>query len=149
MGLIALGAISLAVLIYALVKMKRARERRELDRYSIEPDALHALLAANTDVLVLDVRQPLDLLAFPETIPGAKRVAPKEVVKWVKSIPRDRETILYCTCPSDETSRSVLKKALALEFTRVRVLKGGLGAWKTRGFTVEPYVEAFRLDTAT
>jgi rhodanese-related sulfurtransferase len=149
MGLMAIGAIGLGVLIFVLIRMKRARERQELDRYSIEPEALHALLETNADVLVLDVRQPLDLLAFPETIPGAKRVAPKEIVKWIDSIPRDRETILYCTCPSDQTSRFVLKKALALEFSRTRVLKGGLAGWKARGFTVEPYVDSFHLDTAT
>jgi rhodanese-related sulfurtransferase len=146
--LLAIGTVSVCALILMIVRMKRARERRELERYSIEPAALHALLAAKQEVLVMDVRQPLDLLASPEIIPGAKRFAPKEVLEQARSIPRDKDTVIYCTCPSERTSRAVLRKALALNFTRIKFLKGGLEAWKAQGFPVERYVASFRLDTA-
>jgi len=42
----------------------------------------------------------------------------------------------------------VLGKARALNFTRVKLLKGGLAAWKEKGYPVEPYLEPFQLDTA-
>jgi rhodanese-related sulfurtransferase len=147
--LIAVCATSLSVLISVVVRVKRNRAQRELERYSIEPAALHALLAANQDVLVMDVRQPLDLLASPEIIPGAKRIAPKEVLEQASLIPKDRDTVIYCTCPTERTSRTILRKALALHLTRIKFLKGGLAAWKAQGFPVEPYLASFRLDSAS
>jgi rhodanese-related sulfurtransferase len=127
--------------------IKRRRDQRELDQHCITPEALHDLLASKQDVLIFDVRQPLDLLADSEIIPGAKRLAPKEVIENPSLIPRERDSVVYCTCPSDETSRSILNRALALKFLRVKFLKGGLAAWKAKGYPVEPYNKPFRLDS--
>jgi rhodanese-related sulfurtransferase len=129
--------------------IKRARDRRELEQYSITPEALHTLLASNREVLIFDVRLPLDLLADSEIIPGAKRVAPKEVLENPRLIPQEKEAIVYCTCPSEKTSRAILHKALAMNFSRVKFLKGGLDGWKARGYPVEPYTESFHLDTGS
>jgi rhodanese-related sulfurtransferase len=41
------------------------------------------------------------------------------------------------------------RRALALNFLKVKFLRGGLAAWKQRGYPVEPYRETFHLDTAT
>jgi len=57
------------------------------------------LLAANREVLLFDVRQPLDLLASYEIIPGAKRILPREVLENPSLIPREKDSIVYCTCP--------------------------------------------------
>jgi rhodanese-related sulfurtransferase len=129
--------------------IKRARDRRELERYSITPEALHDLLVSNREVLIFDVRLPLDLLADSEIIPGAKRVAPKEVLENPALIPQEKEAIVYCTCPSERTSRAILHKALAMNFSRVKFLKGGLDGWKAKGYPVEPYTESFHLDTGS
>jgi len=129
--------------------IKRARDRRELERYSITPEALHDLLVSNPEVLLFDVRLPLDLLADSQIIPGAKRVAPKEVLENPTLIPREKEAIVYCTCPSEETSRAILHKALALNFSRIKFLKGGLDGWKAKGYPVEPYTESFHLETGS
>ena len=43
----------------------------------------------------------------------------------------------------------ILEKALALNFTRIKFLKGGLDAWKAKGYPVERYTTAFHLDTAS
>jgi rhodanese-related sulfurtransferase len=128
---------------------KRNRDLRELEQYSITPEALHALLDSNHETLVVDVRLPLDLLVDSEIIPGAKRIAPKEVIENPALIPQDRDTILYCTCPSDKSSRRVLRKALAANFTRTKFLRGGLEGWKAKGYPVEPYTKSFHLDTAS
>ena len=126
---------------------RRVKARDEMERHSITPEGLHALLASNRDVLLYDVRIPLDLLANSEILPGAKRLAPKEVLANPSLIPKDVESVVYCTCPSDKTSRTVLHRVLALGFLRVKFLKGGLEAWKARGFPVEPYEKSFHLDT--
>lgn len=127
--------------------IKRSRGERELERHSISAEDLHSLQSAGKEVLIFDVRQPLDLLAYPEIIPGAKRVPPEEVLEQPSLIPKEREAVVYCTCPSDKTSRSVLRRALGLQFRRIRFLRGGLAAWKAKGYPVEAYTEAFHLYT--
>jgi rhodanese-related sulfurtransferase len=147
--IVTLIAISAVVLAIAAYWIKRARDRRELEQHSITPEDLRALLAADREVLVFDVRLPLDLLADSDIIPGARRLAPKEVEANPSLIPKEKDTIVYCTCPSDKTSRTILRKALALEFSRVKFLKGGLDGWKARGYPVEPYTRSFHLDTGS
>ena len=141
-----LGGICVSVLcLSTVIWIKRTTGRREMEPHSITADGLHTLLGANTEVLLFDVRQPLDLLANAEMIPGAKRIPPKEVLENPSLIPKERDSIVYCTCPSDKTSRTVLRRALALHFLRVKFLKGGLAAWKAKGYPLEPYKESFRL----
>ncbi len=148
MYLIAICVAGLAVLIFGLVRIIQVRHHRELERYSIDPDELHALLASKKDIVLLDVRHPLDLLAHSEIIPGARRVPPKDVMEQAQLIPKDQDSVLYCTCTSEKTSRRVLENALGLNFSRIRFLKGGLAAWKEKGYPVEPYTKSFHLDTA-
>jgi rhodanese-related sulfurtransferase len=143
--LIAIIAVVLAIAYW----IKRTRDRRELEEHSITPEALRALLATDRGVLVFDVRLPLDLLADSDIIPGARRIAPKEIEANPSLIPKEKDTIVYCTCPSDKTSRTILRKALALEFSRVKFLKGGLDGWKAKGYPVEPYTRSFHLDTGS
>ncbi len=143
--LIAIGVVVLGIAYW----IRHARDSRALEQHSITPEALHELLAANQEVLIFDVRLPLDLLADSKIIPGARRIPPEDVKRNPSLIPRDKDTVVYCTCPSDKTSRAILRKALAMQFSCVRFLKGGLDGWKARGYPVEPYKESFHLDTAS
>jgi rhodanese-related sulfurtransferase len=149
MYLIAICAVGLAALIFGIFRTKQLRDRRKLERYSIDADELHTLLELKKDIVVLDVRQPLDLLAHSEIIPGARRVPPKEVMDQAELIPRDKDSVIYCTCVSEKTSRMVLENALRLQFSRIKFLKGGLAAWKEKGYPVEVYDKPFHLDTAS
>jgi rhodanese-related sulfurtransferase len=141
--LTAICAAAMCVLI--AIRIKRRTDRREMEQHSITPEVLHTLLAADQEVLVFDVRQPLDLLANSEIIPGAKRIPPKEVLENPSLIPKERDSIVYCTCPSDKTSREVLHRVLGLHFLKIKFLKGGLAAWKALGYPVEPYSKPFHL----
>jgi rhodanese-related sulfurtransferase len=147
MYLVAICVVGFCILIFGLVRMRQLRRRRELERYSIDADELHALLESKSDIVLLDVRQPLDLLAHSEIIPGAQRIPPKDVMEQAALIPKDKDSVLYCTCVSEQTSRMVLKNALGLQFSRIKFLKGGLAAWKEKGYPVEPYTKPFHLDT--
>jgi rhodanese-related sulfurtransferase len=137
-----------AVVLLAALRAKRARDRREMEWYSITPEALHSLLASKQDVLLFDVRQPLDLLGNSVIIPGAKWLAPREVLENPSLLPRDKDLIVYCTCPSAKTSRSILHRALGMGFSRIKFLKGGLENWRANGFPVEPYNKPFHLDSS-
>jgi rhodanese-related sulfurtransferase len=138
---IAIAIICAIVVIWA----KRSKSQSELDRHSISVEQLQSMMVSGQEVLLFDVRQPLDLLAYPELIPGARRIPPEEVLNTPSLLPRYEDIVVYCTCPGDKTSRIVLRRSLALGFTRIRFLTGGLAAWKTKGYPVEPYRESFRL----
>lgn len=147
---VALIVIAVALLCLAIaIWIERTRNRRSLEQHSITPEALHTLLASNQEILLLDVRQPLDLLADLEIIPGAQRIFPKEIIENPSLIPREKDVVAYCTCPGDKTARVIIHRAHALHFDRVKFLKGGLSAWKASGYPVEPYNETFHLDSAS
>lgn len=146
--LLALIVICVAVAglsVVIILRMKDLKNQREMEQHSITAEQLHGLLASHQGVLLFDVRQPLDLLAFPEIIAGAQRIPPEEVLARPSLIPREKDAVVYCTCPSDKTSRAILRRALALQFFRIKFLKGGLAAWKAKGYPVEPYKEVFHL----
>ena len=146
--LLTLTAICVAVLFLLIVlRIKRTRDQHEMEQHSITAEELHSLLASNQDILLFDVRQPLDLLAHTEIIPGAQRIPPKEVLENPSLIPKEKDTVVYCTCPDDKTSRRILHRALAMHLIRIKFLKGGLAAWKAKGYPVEPYREVFHLYT--
>ena len=125
---------------------KRSRDRlRTMEQHAISPEQLYSLLDAHQHVALFDVRQPLDLLAHSDIIPGARRIPPEDVLTTPSLIPTDKEAIVYCTCPGDKTSRAVLRRALDLQFFKIKFLKGGFEAWKAMGYPVEPYREVFHL----
>lgn len=143
---LAITIIGVAVLLSAVLA-RRMRDQRELERHTITPEALHALLASNREVRVFDVRQPLDLLGDSAIIPGARWLAPDEVCANPSLLSKEQDLIIYCTCPSDRTSRTLLHRALDKGFVRIRILKGGLDGWRKRGFPTEPYNKPFHLNS--
>jgi rhodanese-related sulfurtransferase len=147
MYLIAICVVGFGVLIFGMFRIRQLRRRRYLDEHSIDPETLHDLLEKKQDVLVFDVRLPLDLLAHSEIIPGAQRVPPKDVLDHKTMLPKEKDAVVYCTCVSDATSRMILEKARSLQLTRVKYLKGGLAGWKAKGYPVVPYTQSFHLDT--
>lgn len=142
------AVVCIAVLVAGAL-IKRARDRDLFEQHSITPEDLRTLLDSHGDVALFDVRLPLDLLANSVLIPGAQRVPPEEVIANPGVIPRDRDSVVYCTCPSDETSRAIMRRALAMGFLRVKFLKGGLEAWKARGYPVEHYDKSFHLSSGS
>lgn len=148
MSVALIWVVVICVLILGWIVARRLRAKREVESKSIEPEELYKLLRAK-QVLLYDVRQPLDFLAHPEIIPGAIRIAPKDIADQTASFSRNQNSVIYCTGADDETSLMVLGKARALNFTHVKMLKGGLASWKAKGYPVEAYKESFQLDTAT
>jgi rhodanese-related sulfurtransferase len=61
-----------------------------MEQHSITAEELHSVLASDQEVLLFDVRQPLDLLAYPEMIPQAQRIAPNEVLARPTLIPKKK-----------------------------------------------------------
>ena len=129
--------------------IKRIRDQNQMEQHNITPEALYTLLASNQKVLLFDVRQPLDLLADPEIIVGATRIPPNDLLENPSLVPKEKDSVVYCTCPGDKTSRVISQRAQAMHFLRMKFLKGGLAGWKAKGYPVERYEKPFHLDTRT
>lgn len=128
------------VVIYRLAR--REQFRRELRGLRLEPAQLQAMISdaerAGTDLpFIVDLRHPLDVLAYPEVVPGALRIAPDDLVRSRELIPRGRDIVLYCTCPSEETSAKIAMDLRRLGVRRVRPLRGGLQGWKDAGYPLQ------------
>lgn len=138
----------LAFVLLTIVLANRRRDRRQMEQHSITPEDLHSLIASKQKVLVVDVRQPLDLLGESVIIPGAQWLAPDAVRANPSLLPKGSDLVVYCTCPTDKTSRAILRRALAMGFARIKFLKGGLDGWKSKGYPVEAYSKPFRLSSS-
>jgi len=94
--LVAVLAGSLAA--YVLWKfIQRRRFIRRLRIARITPKELMDKLRAGETISIVDLRQPMDIEAFPQMIPGALRIAMEEIEERHAEIPRDRDVVLYCS----------------------------------------------------
>lgn len=94
----------LAVLVVAALALyvarkwvERRRVLRDLALARVAPEELKRRLDAGDEVVVVDLRSPIDLQAEPITLVGALRIHPHELEERHGEIPRDREIVLYCS----------------------------------------------------
>jgi rhodanese-related sulfurtransferase len=73
-------------------------------------------------------------------VPGSVRVSPSDLTAHAAQLPHDRDLILYCTCPSEETSAKVALQLHKLGINRVRPLRGGFEGWRDAGYPLVEYV---------
>jgi membrane protein DedA with SNARE-associated domain/rhodanese-related sulfurtransferase len=127
---------------YRIVKQRRFIAAVRSMR--LEPEQLKAMIDEAEETggcapFIVDLRHPLDYLPDPRVLPGAVRVGPAELALHSDRIPRDRDVILYCTCPSEETSAKVAMQLHKMGIYRVRPLRGGFDGWKVAGFPLVDY----------
>ena len=137
------GAVFVAALLgfffYRLAKQRRFLTQVRNAR--LGPDELKQMMDAGKDLFIVDLRHPLDYLPDPRTIPGAIRVLPDQLMKRSKDIPRDKDIVLFCTCPSEQTSGRVALQMRKAGIYRVRPLQGGYEGWRDKGYPLVDYVE--------
>lgn len=133
----------LSLMAYRILKQRKFLQQvREL---RLEPAELKAMLDdaelhGNRPPFIVDLRHPLDYKPDPRVLPGALRIGPNEIRQHSEIIPRDRDVVLYCTCPSEETSAKLALQLHKLGVYRVRPLRGGFDGWKNAGFPLVDYV---------
>jgi membrane protein DedA with SNARE-associated domain/rhodanese-related sulfurtransferase len=117
--------------------MRRRRFLRELVKARLEPEDLKKQLDAGELVYIVDLRHPLELLPDPFTLPGALHFSPDSLAARHLEIPRDRDVVLFCTCPSEATAAKTAMTLIKLGIERVRPLRGGYDEWKRLGFPLD------------
>jgi membrane protein DedA with SNARE-associated domain/rhodanese-related sulfurtransferase len=124
---------------------KQRKFLQQVREMRLEPAELKEMLddcekSGNTPPFIVDLRHPLDYLPDPRVLPGALRIGPNELKQHSEIIPRDRDVILYCTCPSEETSAKLALQLHKMGVYRVRPLRGGFDGWKQAGYPLVDYV---------
>jgi rhodanese-related sulfurtransferase len=116
---------------------RRRRVLKQLASSRLEPEELKRQLEAGENVYIVDLRHPLELMTDPFVLPGAQHFAPDVLTQRNGEIPRDRDVVLYCTCPNEATAAKTALTLHRLGIERVRPLRGGFDEWKRLGFPMD------------
>jgi membrane protein DedA with SNARE-associated domain/rhodanese-related sulfurtransferase len=117
--------------------VRRRMVLKKLVASRLEPEELKRQLDAGEPVYIVDLRHPLELLPDPFTLPGAVHFSPDTLAARHLEIPRDRDIVLFCTCPSEATAAKTAMTLHKLGIERVRPLRGGFDEWKRLGFPLD------------
>jgi adenylyltransferase/sulfurtransferase len=91
----------------------------------ITPAALQTMMAANSDVFVLDVREPYEIAIC--AIDGSVKIPLGQIAERYLEVPKDQDVVVHC--------KSGFRSAQAAEFlqsrgySRVKNLNGGILRW--------------------
>ena len=118
--------------------LRRRMVLKTLAAARLEPQDLKNQLDAGEKVYIVDLRHPLELLPDPFTLPGAVHFSPDALAARHHEIPRDRDIVHFCTCPSEATAAKTAMTLHKLGIDRVRPLRGGYDEWKSLGFPLDP-----------
>jgi membrane protein DedA with SNARE-associated domain/rhodanese-related sulfurtransferase len=133
-----LALLVVGILIFFFGRLARRRMfLKDLAAARLDPEELKRWLDAGQPVFIVDLRHPLELLPDPYTLPGAVHFSPDSLAARQSEIPRDRDVVLYCTCPSEATSAKTAMMLHKLGVERVRPLRGGFDEWKRLGFPLD------------
>jgi membrane protein DedA with SNARE-associated domain/rhodanese-related sulfurtransferase len=122
--------------------VRRRMVLKKLVAARLEPEELKRQLDAGEPVYIVDLRHPLELVPDPFTLPGAIHFSPDALAERHHEIPRDRDIVLFCSCPSEATAAKTAMTLHKLGIERVRPLRGGYDEWKRLGFPVDAVLPA-------
>jgi membrane protein DedA with SNARE-associated domain/rhodanese-related sulfurtransferase len=130
------GALLLLAGYIAYKWWERRRFYKLLRMARISVAELYDLIQNGSQPIIIDVRSATARQLEPHWIPGALAISLADVDARLKDLRRDRDIILYCTCPSEASAARVAKVLMNRGFKRVRPLQGGLEAWVAAGHPV-------------
>jgi membrane protein DedA with SNARE-associated domain/rhodanese-related sulfurtransferase len=130
------GALLLLALYIAYKWWERRRFYKMLRMARISVGELYDLIQNGSQPIIIDVRSATARELEPHWIPGALAISLADVDARLKDLRKDRDIILYCTCPSEASAARVAKLLMNRGFKRVRPLQGGLEAWVAAGHPV-------------
>ncbi len=141
LGVVAVEVLAVLVALYLALRWWRRRLfLRGIAMPRIAVAELLALMAADPAPIIVDVRSGAARAIDARRIPGAIGVELRDIERFAKQWSRDRELVLYCSCPNEASAASAARTLASAGFKRVRPLEGGLEAWVASGQRVELHV---------
>lgn len=106
---------------------QRQRFLKKLTVDRITATELRAKLRSGEQVVVVDVRSVFE---SEDSIPGALHIPLEDLDARHADIPRDRDIVLFCSCPNEASSARAALLLRKRGIVRVHPLYGGVDAWR-------------------
>jgi rhodanese-related sulfurtransferase len=143
----ALGLVLVLVGGYIGIKYwQRRRILRELRMARITVSDLRQKQQSGEALTILDLRSSAALAEDPAIIPGAIHTTLDDIKRGNHQLPRDKEIVVYCSCPNEASAARVALLLQRSGFKNVRPLLGGIDAWREQKY---PLVVTATLQTST
>jgi rhodanese-related sulfurtransferase len=106
-----------------------------MESKSVSVTELVGLLTGEGGPLLIDLRKEPDYAEDPRLLPGAAKRSLEEIETWGKTLPRDRDVVVYC-------AQGKWVGAEAADWLRARgfaarQVEGGFAAWRDAGLPLE------------
>lgn len=137
-GLLTFGVVVL-ILFAAIKYIIRRRFLRKIFSARISIEELKQKIDDGEDFIIADLRHELDFNSDPRIIPGAIRFTTDDIDSRHHELPRNKEIVLYCSCPNEATSASIALMLHKKGVKNVRPLAGGFPAWVELNYPFEKY----------
>jgi len=109
--------------------------QRVEDVKNMTPRELAALRNDKGKILIVDVREPAELLMIG-AIEGVVNIPVGQLALRAEELPADKSTPIVCVCQSGGRSLEATHYLQQLGYSNVRNLAGGTGAWMKSGLPV-------------
>jgi len=110
---------------------------RRLRMARVTVHELRAMIERGEAPYVLDARSTIHRRLHGLRIPGARSVDLDALEEALATIPRDRDVIVYCSCPNEASAVTLARRLHEHGLVRVRPLAGGIDAWAEHGHPLE------------
>jgi membrane protein DedA with SNARE-associated domain/rhodanese-related sulfurtransferase len=135
----------LLALLALFVLYKYIERRRFLGSLAVERIQVHELrdlIDGGQAPLIVDARS-VTAQQLEHAIPGSLNYLSCDPGELMASLDKDRQIVIYCSCPNDVTAAQVARQFLTNGFHRTRALHGGLDAWNAhRPVAAEPAADS-------
>lgn len=128
-------------ILYVLYKLvQRWRMLRDIAVSRITVEELKTRMDRGDEIVLVDLRHPLEAKLYPHTIPGARRLGRSELESHLVKLgkPQDQEVVVFCNCPHEIASARLAMSLAQKGITNVRPLTGGMDAWEEHAFPTVP-----------
>jgi len=129
--------VAVAVLFIVYKFWQRQRLLHELRMARITASEVREMLKAGNSPLIFDLRSNAAVEEDPVVIQGAIHAGIEEIESRLSELPKDRDIIVYCSCPNEVSSARLALRLKRKGFTRVRPLLGGIDAWRELKYPLE------------
>jgi membrane protein DedA with SNARE-associated domain/rhodanese-related sulfurtransferase len=125
----AAGILSAMLALYIAWRWWRRRIALAVGVPRIDVAELRALIEAGEPIELIDVRGRDANKLDQRRIPGASIMHLDEIEAGRFAGARDRQIIVYCSCPNEASAAKAVRLLHAHGYLRARPLRGGLDAW--------------------
>jgi membrane protein DedA with SNARE-associated domain/rhodanese-related sulfurtransferase len=139
--------VGLALPYIAYKYWQRRRLLRNLRATRITVAELRQKLEDGEKPVILDLRSSTELKLDPAVIRGAIHVELEKLAGNSDKFPKDRDIVVYCSCPNEVTSARFALSLQKKGFLRIRPLLGGIEAWRKLDYPMEAWSSTLTVNT--